>query len=163
MQQAYIRTSAYQLAGHQNTSTSGNSVTDSTIKQDNNRGKGVAGFEKLWVWQKAHELMIEVYKICKKLPYHERFKTKDQLERSSASVTDNIAEGHTSYYYQEKIKGFNIARKEAGESQNHIRTLEAKEYITKDRADELVVRYEEVIRGINGYMNWVREKKDAKK
>jgi len=107
--------------------------------------------------------MIEVHKICKKLPYHERFKTKDQLERSSASVTDNIAEGHTSYYYQDKIKGFNVARKEAGESQNHIRTLQAKEYITKDKADDLVMRYEEVIRGINGYINWAREKKGAKK
>lgn len=107
--------------------------------------------------------MIEVHKICKNLPYHERFKTKDQLQRSSASVTDNIAEGHTSYYYQDKIKGFNVARKEAGESQNHIRTLQAKEYITEDKADDLVLRYEEVIRGINGYINWVREKKGAKK
>ena len=138
-------------------------MTDSKIKEDNNREKVVAGFEKLWVWQKAHLLMIEVHKICKKLPYHERFKTKDQLERSSASVTDNIAEGHTSYYYQDKIKGFNVARKEAGESQNHIRTLQAKEYITKDKADDLVMRYEEVIRGINGYINWAREKKGAKK
>ena len=107
--------------------------------------------------------MVEVHKICKRLPYHEGFKTKDQLERSSASVTDNIAEGHTSYYYQDKIKGFNVARKEAGESQNHIRTLRAKEYITEDKADDLVLRYEEVIRGINGYINWVREKKGAKK
>jgi len=91
-------------------------------KQDNHQEKGIAGFEKLWVWQKAHLLMVEVHKICKRLPYHERFKTKDQLERSSASVTDNIAEGHTSYYYQDKIKGFNVARKEAGESQNHKNT-----------------------------------------
>ena len=138
-------------------------MRDSKVKQDNNREKGKAGFEKLWVWQRAHLLMVEVHKICKELPYHERFKTRDQLERSSASVTDNIAEGHTSYYYQEKIKAFNVARKEAGESQNHIRTLQAKEYITEDKADDLVRRYEEVIRGINGYINWVREKKGTKK
>ena len=107
--------------------------------------------------------MIEMHNICKKLPYHERFKTKDQLERSSASVPDNIAEGHTSYYYQDKIKAFNVARKEAGESQNHIRSLQAKQYIKKDEGDDFVLRYEEVIRGINGYINWVREKKGAKK
>lgn len=138
-------------------------MRNSDKKQDNNLEKGIAGFEKLWVWQKAHLLMVEVHEICKKLPYHERFKIKDQLERSSTSVTDNIAEGHTSYYYQDKIKGFNVARKEAGESQNHIRTLQAKEYIAKDKADDIVIRYEEVIRGINGYINWVREKKGAKK
>jgi four helix bundle protein len=142
---------------------SGKKVKNSKREQDIDLEKGIAGFEKLWVWQKAHLLMVEVLEICKKLPYHERFKTKDQLERSSSSVTDNIAEGHTSYYYQDKIKAFNVARKEAGESQNHIRTLQAKEYIAKDKADDLVIRYEEVIRGINGYINWVREKKGAKK
>jgi four helix bundle protein len=151
------------LAERQRTGGSGEKMRNSDKKQDNNLDKGIAGFEKLWVWQKAHLLMVEVHEICKKLPYHERFKIKDQIERSSASVTDNIAEGHTSYYYQDKIKGFNVARKEAGESQNHIRTLQAKEYITKDKADDIVIRYEEVIKGINGYINWVREKKGAKK
>mgnify|MGYP001138447699 CR=1 FL=1 len=129
----------------------------------NKEETGIAGFEKLWVWQKAHSLMIEIHEICKRLPYHERFKIKDQLERSSASVTNNIAEGHTSYYYQDKIKAFNVARKEAGESQNQIRTLQAKGYLVKEKADEIVSRYEEVIRGINGYISWVRKKKGAKK
>ena len=132
-------------------------------KRDSNQEKGVAGFEKLWVWQKAHLLMVEVHQICKNLPYQERFKVKDQLEGSSASVTDNIAERHTSYYYQDKIKAFNVGRKEAGELQNQIRTLQAKGYITKDNADDLVGRYEEVIRGINGYINWVRKKKGVQR
>jgi len=107
--------------------------------------------------------MVEVHQICKNLPYQERFKVKDQLEGSSASVTDNIAERHTSYYYQDKIKAFNVGRKEAGELQNQIRTLQAKGYITKDNADDLVGRYEEVIRGINGYINWVRKKKGVQR
>jgi four helix bundle protein len=123
----------------------------------------IAGFEKLWVWQKAHRLMLEVHEICKTLPRQERFNIHDQIARSSSSVSDNIAEGHMSYYYQEKIKGFYVARKEAGETQNHIRSLQGKKYITDDKANNLISRYEEVIRGINGYINWVREKKGAKK
>jgi len=66
-------------------------MRNSNNKKGNNQEKGIAGFEKLWVWQKAHQLMVEVQEICKKLPYHERFKIKGQLDRSSASVTDNIA------------------------------------------------------------------------
>ncbi len=123
----------------------------------------MSGFEKLGVWQKAHSLMLEVYEICKKLPHHDHFKIKDHLEGSSTSVTDNIAEGHNGHHYQDKIKSFNVAKKEAGESQNHIRVLQAKGYITEDQADDIIVRYEEVIRGINGYINWVREKKGTKK
>lgn len=133
------------------------------ISESADQNKTVAGFERLWVWQKAHAFMIEVHQICQKLPRHERFKIRDQIERSSSSVADNIAEGHSSYYYQEKIKGFNTARKEAGETQNHIRSLQGKGYIDKTIADNIIGRYEEVIRGINGYINWVRKKKGAKK
>ncbi len=133
------------------------------ISESADQNKTVAGFERLWVWQKAHTLMIEVHQICQKLPRHERFKIRDQIERSSSSVADNIAEGHCSYYYQEKIKGFNTARKEAGETQNHFRSLQGKGYVDKTIADNVIGRYEEVIRGINGYINWVRKKKGAKK
>ncbi|OGC29097.1 hypothetical protein A2311_03850 [candidate division WOR-1 bacterium RIFOXYB2_FULL_48_7] len=125
--------------------------------------KVIAGFEKLWVWRKAHMLMLEIYKICCTLPLSERFNKKCQLERSSSSVPDNIAEGYTSYYYQDKIKGFYIARKEAGESQNHLRALQGNKYITEKQANELIGKYEEIIRGINGYINWVRAKRGDKK
>jgi four helix bundle protein len=138
-----------------------NSRKDTSTSADQN--DTIAGFERLWVWQKAHALMLEIHEICRKLPRNERFKIRDQIERSSSSVADNISEGHTSYYYQEKIKGFNTARKEAGETQNHMRSLQGKGYITKAIADSTIGRYEEVIKGINGYINWVRKKKGAKK
>jgi len=67
--------------------------------------KPVAGFEGLWVWQKAHQLMQEIHRFCRTLPRDERFRLRDQIERSSSSVCDNIAEGYTAYYYNEKIKG----------------------------------------------------------
>jgi four helix bundle protein len=129
----------------------------------NNNNEYIAGFEKLWIWQKANELLIEIQKIIKNLPYDERYRIKDQIDRSSTSVTANIAEGHTSYYYQDKIKALTVARKEAGETQNHIRTLQSKDLLNKEKADNIIIRYEEVIRGINGYINWVRKKKGAKK
>lgn len=141
-----------------NQDTSGKDISESGYQENI-----IAGFEKLWVWQKAHKLMVEVHNICRTLPREEKFKIKDQLERSSSSVPDNIAEGHTSYYYQDKIKGFNIARKEAGETQNHIRSLQSKSYIAKETANDIISRYEEVIRGINGYINWVKEKRGDKK
>ena len=61
--------------------------------------------------------MQDIHKFCKILPKDEKFELKDQMERCSSSVCDNISEGYASYYYNEKIKGFHIARKEAGEAQ----------------------------------------------
>ena len=125
--------------------------------------KPVAGFEKLWVWQKAHKLMQEIHKFCKTLPKDERFRLRDQIERSSSSVCDNIAEGYSAYYYNEKIKGFYTARREAGEAQNQIRKLSGKDYLNSEQSQRWVVEYEEVIRGINGYVRYIREKKGAQR
>jgi four helix bundle protein len=125
--------------------------------------KPMAGFEKLWVWQKSHKLMQKIHKFCKTLPREERFRLRDQIERCSSSVCDNIAEGYTAYYYNDKIKGFNTARKEAGETQNQIRKISGKGYLDSALSQRWVEEYEEVIRGINGYNRYIREKKGAKR
>jgi len=121
------------------------------------------GFEKLWTWQKSHKLMQEIHKFCKSLPRDEKYRIKDQIERSSSSVCDNISEGYTSYYYKDKIKGFYTARKEAGETQNHLRKLEGKGYLNPENSQTWIEEYEEVIRGINGYVNYIRSKSGAKR
>lgn len=135
------------------------------IKEEHssNEEKKIAGFEKLWVWQKAYKILQEIHKFCKTLPIEEKFRIRDQIERSSSSVCDNIAEGYTAYYYQDKIKGFLTARKEAGETQNHIRKLFAKSYLNQEISDTWVISYEEIIRGINGYVNYIRNKKGVKR
>jgi four helix bundle protein len=107
--------------------------------------------------------MQKIHKFCKTLPRLEDFRLRDQIERSSSSVCDNIAEGYTAYYYNEKIKGVYIARKEAGETQNHLRKISRKDYLDPRQSQRWVEEYEEVIRGINGYVRYVRQKKGTKK
>jgi len=107
--------------------------------------------------------MQEIHLFCRSLPREEKFRLRDQIERSSSSICDNIAEGYTTYYYNDKIKGFNIARKEAGETQNHIRKLSGKNYLKSQQSQKWLQEYEEVVRGINGYIRYIREKKGAKR
>ena len=107
--------------------------------------------------------MREIHEFCKSLPRREDFRLRDQIERSSASVCDNIAEGYAAYYYKEKVKGFYIARKEAGETQNHVRKLSGKKYLDPTQSQRWVERYEEVMRGLNGYVRYVRQKYGQKK
>lgn len=122
-----------------------------------------AAFEKLWIWKESYKLYLEICKICKYLPREEKFRLRDQIERSSGSVPDNIAEGYTTYYYNDKIKGMNIARKEAGETQNHLHKLSGKSYISVEKSNTLVHRYEKVIIGINNFNKFIVEKRDLSK
>lgn len=117
--------------------------------------------EKLWVWQKAHALRLQLHQICRGLPADERFRLRAQLERSSSSVADNIAEGNSGYYYNIKIRSFYTARREAAETQNHIRHLEGKRFMTSREADLLICRYGEIIRGLNGLIKRASQKRDA--
>jgi len=50
-------------------------------------------FRNLKVWQKAHLLVLEVYKITKLFPSDERFCLTSQIRRAAISVAANIAEG----------------------------------------------------------------------
>jgi four helix bundle protein len=52
------------------------------------------GYRQLIVWQKALDLVSEVYGIVKDFPREERFGLSDQIRRSVVSVVANIAEGH---------------------------------------------------------------------
>ncbi len=50
-------------------------------------------FEELKVWQKAVYLAVKVYEISNKVPFNKDFGLRDQMRRSSVSVSSNIAEG----------------------------------------------------------------------
>jgi len=50
-------------------------------------------FRKLKVWEKAHELTVEVYRASGRFPRSEMFGLATQLRRAAVSVASNIAEG----------------------------------------------------------------------
>ena len=50
-------------------------------------------FTELEVWQKAHALVLDVYRVTDRFPDRERFGIVAQLRRAAASIPANIAEG----------------------------------------------------------------------
>ena len=50
-------------------------------------------FTDLVVWQRAMELVKQVYVLSKKFPADERYALTDQLRRAVVSIPSNIAEG----------------------------------------------------------------------
>lgn len=120
-------------------------------------------FKDLWIWKESHQLMLEIHELAKSLPQEEKYRKKDQIERSSSSVPDNITEGYLAYYYQDKIKSFYVARKEAAETQNHIEALADKKYLDRGMADIWFSKYQKIIAGINSFINYIRRKRGDNK
>ena len=50
-------------------------------------------FLELVVWQKAHWLTLELYKITRTFPREEQYGLTSQMRRAAASICANIAEG----------------------------------------------------------------------
>ncbi|MCK5545095.1 MAG: four helix bundle protein, partial [Desulfobulbaceae bacterium] len=66
-------------------------------------------FRDLKVWEKAHRLTLEVYRITKNFPSDERFGLTVQLRRATASVPTNIAEGCGRHSERELARFMSIA------------------------------------------------------
>lgn len=50
-------------------------------------------FKELKVWEKAHLLCLDIYKVTNAYPSEEKFGLISQLRRASSSVPTNISEG----------------------------------------------------------------------
>ena len=50
-------------------------------------------FKKLKIWQKAMEIVFEVYELVKAFPSEEKFGLRSQVTRATVSIASNIAEG----------------------------------------------------------------------
>jgi 23S rRNA-intervening sequence protein len=53
----------------------------------------VKGFRDLKVWEKAHQLTLQVYKASASFPKEEMYGLTSQIRRVAASIPANIAEG----------------------------------------------------------------------
>jgi len=51
------------------------------------------GYEDLYVWQRAIELALSVYRLTALFPRDERFELTPQMRRAAVSIPSNIAEG----------------------------------------------------------------------
>lgn len=50
-------------------------------------------YKNLKVWQKAFDLVLDVYNKTKKFPPEEKFGLTNQINRCAVSIVSNIAEG----------------------------------------------------------------------
>jgi four helix bundle protein len=67
-------------------------------------------FVDLLAWQKAHELVLSVYRLTATFPKEELFCLTSQMRRAALSVPANIAEGFKKRGRQDKLRFLNIAQ-----------------------------------------------------
>ena len=115
-------------------------------------------FEKLSVYNKARELVKEVYALQRQFPKEERYELGDQIRRSITSVTSNIAEGSGRDSYKEKIHFLEISFGSLMESFSQLLNAQDLGYISELDVENLRPMYEEVAKMLSGLKNTFKEK-----
>lgn len=72
--------------------------------------KPAESFRDLIVWQKSHALVLDVYKLTRRLPKEELFGLVSQMRRAAVSIPANIAEGFKRRGKPDKARHMNIAQ-----------------------------------------------------
>ncbi|MFA5438041.1 MAG: four helix bundle protein [Candidatus Omnitrophota bacterium] len=98
----------------------------------------IKSFKDLTVWQKSHELALEVYKATKYFPAEEKFGLVSQMRRAAISVPANIAEGFKKRGKRDKINFYNI-------SQGSLNELEYYMILAKDLGFKLNLKEIELL------------------
>jgi four helix bundle protein len=113
-------------------------------------------FRQILVWEKAHQLTLDIYKTTARFPREEVYGITSQLRRASASIAANIAEGFGRGGNVELARFLQIALGSAFEVEYH--TLLAKDLglITKEVNDHLEGRIIEVKRMLAALLLKVR-------
>ena len=77
-------------------------------------------FQDLVVWQRAHALVLQIYRESRTYPKDETYGLVSQLRRAAVSVAANIAEGFKRRRRMEKVRFMNIAQASLEETRYYL-------------------------------------------
>ena len=104
----------------------------------------VVKFQQLAVWQEAHQLVLQVYRVTKSYPADEKFGLVSQMRRAAVSAPANIAEGFKRRGQRDKIHFYNIAQASLEELKYYFILSADLRYV--ENADDLMAQAESVSR-----------------
>lgn len=109
--------------------------------------------QELIVWQKAMDLVEDVYKASKNFPREGIYALTSQIRRAAVSIPSNIAEGQGRRTTADFLRHLSIAYGSLREVETQILIAVRLRYLTQRNTEEVMKLAGEVGRLLNGLMN----------
>jgi len=113
-------------------------------------------WRELEVWKKAHELVLEIYRVTSGFPKAEAFGIVDQLGRAAYSVPANIVEGQSRHTTKEYMQFLYQARGSLEEVRYFLLLSKDLGYLKGDVYGRLEEEYETASKLLNGLIKSLR-------
>jgi four helix bundle protein len=113
------------------------------------------------LYKAARAFRKRTYLLVKQLPPAEKYALTNQMRRAAVSVSNNIAEGHGRWHYQENIRYCRISRGSFDELIDDFNTCEDEGYGEQALVAGLKIEAYDLIRRINSYIAYLRKTKQG--
>jgi len=113
-------------------------------------------FEDIQAWQKARNVVNEIYKMTKTSSFSKDFSLKDQILRAAISIPSNIAEGFSRRSNKEFVQFLFIAKSSAAEVQTQLYLALDQKYIKQEKFDNLYGELEIISKQISKFITYLR-------
>ena len=124
----------------------------------------IYSFEKLEVYQLARKFKIEIKLMSQLFPKEERFDLISQVNRASASISANLAEGSGRSSNFDQAHFTNMSFSTALETIDHLNTALDMGYINEEKYTELRVKLDAILNKLNSlYKYQINNKETLKK
>ena len=116
-------------------------------------------FENLEVYTLAREFRKRIYEVIRRLPESEKYNLASQMRRAATSLTNNIAEGHGRFHYQENIQFCRQSRGSLSELIDDLNICQDEGYFPESPMRELRDQAYRLNQCLNGYIAYLRKRK----
>ena len=110
-------------------------------------------FEDLDIWKKAHQFVLDVYRLTESFPKHEIYELTSQLRRAAVSIPANVAEGFRKTSKADKLRFYNISQGSLEECRSNLLLASDLDY---GATNEMRIQLEEISKMLTGYMAKIR-------
>ena len=117
----------------------------------------ITSFEELEIWQEARELARIIRLLTKKESFSKDYKLCNQINGSSGSIMDNIAEGFERDGHKEFIQFLYIAKGSNGETRSQIYRAFDADYVSENELNDVLSRTKSIRIKTIGLINYLKK------
>ena len=114
-------------------------------------------FEELDIWQLARDLCQNIEQLFQNTGVGSNYVLRNQMEKSSGSIMDNIAEGFDRGGNKEFINFLSYAKGSAGELKSQFYRCMDKGLISNEQFEENSIKCQEIQNKIGGFITYLKK------